>query len=56
MYICSTLSDGLCVEWVELSSVFGLSVEDGFMLGGMLFSISALAWGANFLLRFILNR
>lgn len=56
MFLCSVLDDGVCVEWVEFSTVFSLSLEDGLKIGGLIFVITAIAWGFSFMARFILNR
>lgn len=55
MFLCAQLSDGLCIEWVEYSSLFGLSLEEGLKIGGLLFLASATAWSLNLLAKFILK-
>ena len=56
MYLCSTLDNGVCLAWVEYSSIFGLSLDEGLKIGGLLFLASASAWGVNALTKLLLNR
>lgn len=52
MFVCAEVSDGVCLSWVQL----GLTFEEGLAIGGAFLGVSAIAWGAGFVARVILNR
>lgn len=56
MFLCNVVENNVCVEWVSYSSLFLLPDGAGVKIGASLFVVSALAFGINFLFRFILNR
>lgn len=56
MYLCASIQNGQCVEWVDYSSIFLLPEGAGLQIGGALLLASITAWGVSFLARSILNR
>lgn len=56
MYLCASINNGQCEQWVEYSSIFLLPEGVGLQIGGALLLASITAWGVSFIARSILNR
>lgn len=53
-YRCVEVVDNVCTAWVESQPL--LPEGAGLKIGGALLSVTALAWSAQHIARFILNR
>lgn len=56
MYICSSLQNDVCIEWVEHVPFFALSIADGLKIGGSFLILTATAYGIREIANLILNR
>lgn len=54
-WVCSSLVDGVCQQWVERSFLV-LAEGEGLKIGGMLLLATATAWGTQQVARLLLNR
>lgn len=55
-YVCATLENEVCTEWVQTWSPLALSYGEGAQLASVIIGCWAIAWGLRLLVGFLLNR